>query len=394
MALEEICVTGATWLTKKLVSTAGKILGKAGAVDKDLQKLKDTLEMIAAVTSDAEKKQVKDKVVQLWLRRLRSIAYDVDDLLDEMSYDAIRFSEKHGKLVHRISVNFDFSHRIKVLNKDLDEISKQKDMYQLKYSDDDQYTEQLDRMTASFVDDSNIVGREEDKSRIIEMLLMKNQENVSVVSIVGMGGIGKTTLAQLVYKDQSIERSFNPRVWVCVSDNFDIFLILRNILESMNEKNCEFSNVNVLARKVQEEISGKKYLLVLDDLWNENAEDWEKLKDLLSVGAQGSKILITTRKDDVACIVRGTTPPYNLTTLTNQECWSIVEKRAFSPGGAVIKTPDMLKIGEEIAGKCAGLPLAANFLGSLLRLKSNKSDCGVSHIAAYFPKIGDIVEKH
>ncbi|RZC48300.1 hypothetical protein C5167_041244 [Papaver somniferum] len=353
MALEEIFVTGATGFMKKLVSVTAKKIGRSGAVDKDLQKLKDTLEMIAAVTSDAEKKQVKDEVVRLWLRRLQSVAYDIDDVLDEMSYETMRLSEKSGKLekVHPFSVKFDFKMggRIKIINQELDEIARLKDMYQLEYSDDNQNTEPLDRMTASFVDDSEVFGREKDKCHLVEILLKTwvssnssencPQEKVSVISIVGMGGLGKTTLAQL----------------------------------SLTETKCELSNIDVLARKVRENISGKKYLLVLDDLWNENAEDWEKLKGLLSSGAEGSKILVTTRKDDVASIVRGTVPPYNLKTLRNQECWSIVEKKAFSHGGAV-KTPNMLNIGEEIAGKCAGLPLAAVFLGSLLRVKSNESD--------------------
>ncbi|XP_026390765.1 putative disease resistance protein RGA3 isoform X2 [Papaver somniferum] len=230
-------------------------------------------------------------------------------------------------------------------------------MFQLAHSfDDDGDTDQLDRMTHSFMGDYKIVGREKDTSRIVEMLLMTNPsspslsgnsgspENVSVVSVVGMGGVGKTTLAQLVYKEQSIERSFEPRAWVCISDDFDIFLILKMILESITGRKCDdFSNVNVLVKKVQNQISGNKYLLVLDDLWNENAEDWEKLRSILSVGAQGSKILVTTRKETVASIVRGTISPYNLTTLGKQECWLIVKDRAFSPGGAV-ETPTMSAI--------------------------------------------------
>ncbi|XP_026457982.1 putative disease resistance protein RGA3 [Papaver somniferum] len=390
MALEEIFVTGATGFMKKLVTVAAKKIGNARAVDKDLQKLKDTLEKIAAVTSDAEKKQVKEKSVQLWLRRLQDVAYDVDDLLDEISYEVMRQSQEDGNtdkvtLVSKIKFGLKMPGRIKTINQELDEIAKQKQMYQLEHSDDDFYTEQLDRMTASFVVDSYIVGREKDKSLVVKKLLMKNipsstssdnyssQEKISVISIVGMGGLGKTTLAQMVYKDNSIERSFEPRAWVCISEHFDIFLILRKILESITENRCEVSNVDVLVRKVHEEIRGMKYLLVLDDLWNESAEDWEKLKSILSVGAEGSKILVTTRKADVASIVRGTIPPYNLTALPEHECWSIIRRRAFSPGGA-LETPSMSDIGMDIAKKCAGLPLAANFLGSLMRSKKNEYD--------------------
>ncbi|XP_026429646.1 putative disease resistance protein RGA4 isoform X3 [Papaver somniferum] len=100
MALEEIFVTGATGFMKKLVSLAAKKIGKTGAIDKDLQKLKDTLEMIAAVTSDAEKKQVKNKFVLLWVRRIQDVAYDADDLLDENSYEAMR-----GNMEKDIGIN-------------------------------------------------------------------------------------------------------------------------------------------------------------------------------------------------------------------------------------------------------------------------------------------------
>lgn len=292
MALEEIFVTGATGFIKKLVAVAATKIGRAEAVDKDLQKLKDTLEMIAAVTSDAEKKQVKSKVVLLWLRRLQDVAYDVDDLLDEISYAAMRGNMEKVTVQSKVKFGLEIAERIKTINKELDVIAEHKVMYQLEHAGVDDLTEQLDRMTISFIGDSQIVGREKDASRIIKMLSDNSypQENVSVVSIVGMGRIGKTTLAQLVYKDHSIQRSFEHRAWVCISDDLDISLILRKILESLTGNVCGLSNVHVLVKKVHAAIIGKMYLLVLDDLWNENVEDWEKLKAYLSGGAQGSKI--------------------------------------------------------------------------------------------------------
>ncbi|XP_026398646.1 putative disease resistance protein RGA4 isoform X1 [Papaver somniferum] len=124
---------------------------------------------------------------------------------------------------------------------------------------------------------------------------------------------------------------------------------------------------------VRKNLRGKRYLLVLDDLWNENAEDWGKFKDLLGVGAHGSKILVTTRSDTVASVVRGLIPPYNLKCLSVNECWSIMKNKAFSPGGA-LETPNMTKIGEEIAKHCGGLPLAANVLGNLMRLHKTETN--------------------
>ncbi|XP_026409837.1 putative disease resistance protein RGA3 [Papaver somniferum] len=150
--------------------------------------------------------------------------------------------------------------------------------------------------------------------------------------------------------------------------------ILENILESITEKKSPgVTNVDVLVRNVQEVIAGKKYLIVLDDVWNDNAEDWDKLMSFLSVGAPGSKILVTTRSEHVAAIVRGAIPPYSLTALSDQDFWSIIKNKAFSPGGA-LETETLTKIEEEIATRCSGLPIAANFLGSLMRLKRKESD--------------------
>ncbi|XP_026384610.1 putative disease resistance protein RGA3 [Papaver somniferum] len=189
-----------------------------------------------------------------------------------------------------------------------------------------------------------------------------------------MGGLGKTTLAQLVYNDELVNEQFKLKMWVHVSEDFDVEKLLRKIMESSTQSKFDtLSNFDVLASKVREQLNGKKYLLVLDDLGNERDELWERLCSPLLVGAQGSKILITARKSQVADIVKGIIPPYKLEELQNEECWCIIEKNAFSPGGA-LKTTNMTSIEVEIAKKCGGLPLAAKFLGSLMRTRNKEVD--------------------
>ncbi|XP_026438647.1 disease resistance protein RGA2-like isoform X2 [Papaver somniferum] len=248
------------------------------------------------------------------------------------------------------------------------------------------------RLTTSFFGDaSKFVGRDADKSKIVKLLTTmsmsspsslpstssvnsSNQlENVSVISIVGMGGLGKTSLAQSIYDDKSVENQFVKKMWVCISDDFDVFKILKNIMESATNSRCEdFSNNDILVKKLREKLQGTKYLLVLDDLWNEDPIEWNKLKSVLDCcGSVGSKIIVTTRSQTVASVVQGLIPPYNLNVLSEAECWSIIKNRAFSPGGASATTT-MEIIGKQIAKKCGGLPLAANFFGCLMHSQSEE----------------------
>ncbi|XP_026429753.1 putative disease resistance protein RGA3 [Papaver somniferum] len=165
-------------------------------------------------------------------------------------------------------------------------------------------------------------------------------DNISTLSIVGMGGLVKTTVAQMVYKDDSIVRNFELRAWVCVFDNFDIYKILRDTAESITRNKYENpSNVDVLANQVKEMLIGKKYLLVLDDLWNEDVGDWEKLKSYLIHGGMGSKILVTTRSHKVASVVGGKI--HDLEKLSDDICWSIKEEKILCRGGADVQKDEL-----------------------------------------------------
>ena len=119
------------------------------------------------------------------------------------------------------------------------------------------------------------------------------------LTIVGVGGLGKTALAQLVFQDESIQKGFLS-LWVCVSDQdggqFDVMTILCKILELLtNEKLDNRSSFELVQRKFQEQISGKKYFLVLDDIWNEDYANWKELEKFLRMGLVGSRIVLTTR---------------------------------------------------------------------------------------------------
>ncbi|XP_026400868.1 putative disease resistance protein RGA3 [Papaver somniferum] len=161
-------------------------------------------------------------------------------------------------------------------------------------------------------------------------------------------------------------------MWVYVSDDFDMEKVLRDIMEPIaGNKYDSGSNVDVLVRHVRANLKDKKYLLVLDDLWSDEIEKWDKLKSFLMDGAEGSTVLVTTRKFHVARSLQGNIPPYHLKHLSADDCWSIIKERTFSPGG---ENPRMVQIGKEIANKCSGLPLAAKMLANIMHSKKGESE--------------------
>ncbi|KAL9450560.1 hypothetical protein AB3S75_012313 [Citrus x aurantiifolia] len=188
-----------------------------------------------------------------------------------------------------------------------------------------------------------------------------------------MGGIGKTTLAQFAYNNDGVKKHFDERIWVCVSDPFDEFKIARAIIEALKrDSSKDLVEFNSLMQHIQECVEGKKFFLVLDDVWNEDYYKWEPFYKCLKNGLHGSKILITTRKDKVARTMRSINV-ISVNELSEIECWSVFEQLAFF---------DMSKeecekleiIGRQIVRKCKGLPLAAKTIASLLQSRNTEKE--------------------
>jgi len=186
-----------------------------------------------------------------------------------------------------------------------------------------------------------------------------------VIAIVGMGGIGKTTLTQLVYNNDRLKGHFEHKAWVCVSDPFNVFMVMRTIIEAVTRSPCDIKDkLDQLQNELKERLTGKKFLVVLDDVWEKNDAKWEVLRNALKFGAQGSKVIVTTRDHEVARIMHGKDHP--ITDLSRKDCWSLFAKYAF-PNGNFNAYPQLEEIGSQIVGKCKGLPLAITAIGALLR---------------------------
>nr|XP_004303085.2 PREDICTED: putative disease resistance RPP13-like protein 1 isoform X3 [Fragaria vesca subsp. vesca] len=180
-----------------------------------------------------------------------------------------------------------------------------------------------------------------------------------------MGGIGKTTLAQLVYNDVNVSSKFDLKAWACVSDVFDVQRITKALVESATKGSCSTNNLELLQEQLKKWLKNKKFLFVLDDGWNEKYESWDKLRVPFTVGALGSKIIITTRSKTVASLM-GTVPTYCLEGLSDGDCWLLFEQIVFRNRN-LDSYPKLKVIGKKIVDECKGLPLAAKALGGLLR---------------------------
>ncbi|XP_027923034.1 putative disease resistance RPP13-like protein 1 [Vigna unguiculata] len=187
-----------------------------------------------------------------------------------------------------------------------------------------------------------------------------------------MGGLGKTTLAQHVYNDPKIDvAKFDIKAWVCVSDHFDVLTVTKTILESIADKKYDSGNLNMVHKNLKEKLSGKKFLLVLDDVWNEKREEWEVVQTPLNDGAPGSRILVTTRAEKVASNMRSKV--HHLKQLEKDECWKVFKKHALKDDDLELND-EKKKIGRSIVEKCKGLPLALKTIGCLLYTKASISD--------------------
>ncbi|XP_027166485.1 putative disease resistance protein RGA3 [Coffea eugenioides] len=384
-------------LVQTAINLATEQIGQFVGFKKDLEKLQDTLTGIQAVLRDAEKKHVSEEFVKHWLEQLERVAFDADNLLDDFNYEMIRRKvEIRNQMKRKVCFFFSVSNpiafrcrmakKIQKINMDLISIHEDATKLGLLRSQDEARDAPAlsppSRETDS-VTNTSFVGRDDKVSAIVTKLTAtSNNETISVLPIVGMGGIGKTAVAREVLNDLNIENHFDERMWVCVSDfekHLDANRLFGLMLESLKVPMAEVGDSReAKVQKLKEILDGKepngkkplKYLLVLDDVWSEDPASWDGFLDSLRgiSSAKGSWIVVTTRNEQVATITAISSRPCSLEELSDYDCWLILEKKAFGSREA----PDDLKeLGLELAKKCQGLPLAASVLGGMLRNKES-----------------------
>ncbi|TYI31932.1 hypothetical protein ES332_A04G021700v1 [Gossypium tomentosum] len=381
-------------LSAKLLDSVLNFVADHRQVHQQLKLWQSILPEIKAVLNHAEEKQIKDEAVKNWLDDLQDLAYDVDDILDNFAYQELRLklqktqpqacTSKVQKLIptcctggHFSPISFMFNakmiSKIKAITDRLNSLNTRRSSLGLSEIMSQGATSKGKKprlQPTSLMDEAvEYVGRANEKQEMLELLKSNNSDGVCVLSIVGMGGIGKTTLAQLVYNDPSIEESFDHKSWVCVSDDFDAVNITKTILRSLDADSRDENDLNLLQVKLKKKLTGKRFLLVLDDIWNESYRDWTILRKPFGAG---TKIIVTTRLEKVSSNVDSVKVFY-LDKLSHHDCLSIFAQHALKARN-FDGHPQFKEIGENIVRRCNGLPLAAEAIGSLLRTVTDHSE--------------------
>ncbi|GLT32411.1 hypothetical protein SLA2020_070810 [Shorea laevis] len=365
----------------KLAPFTARQIRFAWGLEKELEKLSKLLDQIQRVLQDAEERQ-SEVAIQDWLQELKDVAYDMVDVLDEVAYEVLRHRVESQSQVKRvrnffspsnpIAFRFNMANKIKKINESLVKVKGDAVFTTLLARNKSPRVGKSQPDTHSFLDSKFESRRDEDVTEIVNLLTEQrsHQHPISVISLIGMAGVGKTTLAKLLCQEIEKRKMFDVVAWVCVSDDFDEKIILNGMLEHLGHNAGGINNMNVLLKKLEEKIEKKTFLLVLDDVWEDDSDTWATFSGRLSnfVKTSGNSIVVTTRKEGVASSIDKYLPlhRHHLTRLSDDDCWLIIKEKVFGSTEASKADHQLEAIGRDIAEKCGGLPLIANVLGGTM----------------------------
>ncbi|KAI3917515.1 hypothetical protein MKW98_021277 [Papaver atlanticum] len=354
-------------------------------VEKEVMKLKSTFMNLQAES------------VKFWLAKLKNAAYEMEDILDEwgtkiqksrlekLQQDEdrrIRNRHQVTKLssyicspfscVKKVALQHDIASKIKQILETLEFIKNERDKFKFNVSDQraregSPYTHGRKETNSTLIDRLDIVGRDSDQDIIVNILLgiessTNHMENNSKIL--------RTTLSQIVFDHDKVKSHFKLLMWVCVSDSFDRTKVANAIVREATGEDTHTSTWNALFKELCQSVKGKKFLLVLDDVWTNDPNNLKDLMYLLDLGDHGSWFLVTTRSESVASALNSY--KHILQGLNFEQSSSLLFRKAFH-GKEKQKSEVLEDIGTQISIKCHGLPLALSLLGSLLNKKIDEN---------------------
>lgn len=361
-----------------------------GGVRGGIDELRDDLHSMKSFLQDAEERSESDQGLRAWVKQVRDVAYDAEDILEEFM---IRFAPSHGTgFIHflrhsyrstcKLSARHRLAARLKSIKARVKAISERRNAFSLKRIDmlstSSASVEKWHdpRIASLYLDEADVVGIENPKHLLVSWLV-EGEEKLSSISVVGMGGLGKTTVVKKVYDSHPIRRSFDTHSWVTVSKSFASAELLRVALQGFlvtaNEpvpNNLQSMTDFQLIDALRNYLWRRRYVIVLDDIWNVNA--WETIMHAFPDCNCGSRIIFTTRLGKLAESIENTSHVYELQPLPENEAWTLFCMRAFRGEPKAVCPPELEEMSRDILRKCEGLPLAIVAIGGLLSKKKNE----------------------
>ncbi|KAG5608011.1 hypothetical protein H5410_029503 [Solanum commersonii] len=341
-----------TLLLTNLKDLVNSNASSVALIKEEIKQVKEDLEIIRSFFGYVEQELHRD----LWTCVL-DVAYEVEHAINSI------LARDHG-LLQLIFILPDTVEKIKLVKNEVQEkIPKSSGIIVANTPN-----KPVERNSSSTVGQI-IVGFEEETEWIIRKLTNGPAE-IDVISIVGMPGLGKTTLAYRVYNDKSIVDHFDVCAWCTVDQERNEKKLLQKIFNQVIGFKERFSENDIdddIADNLRKKLCGKRYLIVLDDMWDTATLD--ELTRPFPEFHKGSRVILTSRKKEVALHGKCHSDPLYLRLLRSEESWELLEKRVFGEE----RCPDELKdVGEKIALKCDGLPLVLDLIGGVFSRKEKK----------------------
>ncbi|XP_044396989.1 disease resistance protein RGA2-like [Triticum aestivum] len=327
----------------------------------DLQKMRSSLQTVEALLEDAERRSITDLAVRLWLGRLKDAMYEISHMIDDFEVNSEPAAQKWypQTTVSRLKM----ANKMKNMREQLKGITEDRIPFTFMQETAPRVQEVCyNRETTAAVTEARVVGRDKEKLEIMARLSGSITKEITILPIYGIGGIGKTTMAQLVFKDSEFKEY--SRVWVYVSETFDLKKIGNSIISQLSNSNSQYTDLQMIENNLQTHLSVKSVLIILDDLWEREPHQLERLKTMLELGEGSKVVVVVTTRDEYIAQKNQTVGPYKLAPLTDDICWTIIkDKTSFE---ARTDRALLELVGMDIAKKCAGLALAARSIGYML----------------------------
>ncbi|KAM1701754.1 disease resistance RPP13-like protein 4 [Malus sylvestris] len=342
--------------------------------------LQSELQLMQSFLKHAERLKRKNETVRSIMATLRELIYEAEDILADCQLhprDDGLLSSGWFMCIYPSKIPFQYQtgKSLAEINRKIGNIKQNITSYLgvpllNQVEPLDAQNELLPRWSGPVYDHTQVVGLEGDASKI-KQWLFEADKGILAIGVVGMGGLGKTTIAQKVFNDRKIEERFERRIWVSVSQKFDEEQIMRSILRNLGDASVG-DDKGELLKKINEYLLGKRYLIVMDDVWSLDVTWWLRIYEALPKG-NGSSVIITTRIEKVAQKMgvkeaRSHWPK----CLSKDDSWLLFRKIAFAENGGECMYPELENVGKEIVEKCKGLPLAIKAVGGIMLCKPSR----------------------